>query len=83
MCLGSKNNTFEESILNELRESRPVAPTRAPPTNEENGDLHFCKYLAHLMKNMTEKKKLRLQSQFICQVIDGLENWNLRQIIKL
>ncbi|KAL5236532.1 hypothetical protein ACI65C_003942 [Semiaphis heraclei] len=71
---GSKNNTFEESILKELRESRPVAPTRAPPTNEENGDLHFCKYLAHLMKNMTEKKKLRLQSQFICQVIDSLED---------
>lgn len=74
MCLGSKNNTFEESILKELRESRPVAPTRAPPTNEENGDLHFCKYLAHLMKNMTEKTKLRLQSQFICQVIDSLED---------
>ncbi|KAL5237507.1 hypothetical protein ACI65C_004917 [Semiaphis heraclei] len=53
---GSKNNTFKESILKELRESRPVVPTRAPPTNEENGDLHFCKYLAHLMKNMTEKK---------------------------
>jgi len=73
LCLGTKNDTFEDSILRELRESRPVTPS----TNysvEENGDLHFSKYLASLMKDIPKKKKLTLQSNFICQVINCLED---------
>ncbi|CAI6355160.1 unnamed protein product [Macrosiphum euphorbiae] len=69
----SKSDTFEDLILKELRESRPVAPS----TNcsiEEDGDLHYCKYLASLMKNIPKKKKIALQSNLICQVINCLED---------
>eukprot|EP00102_Acyrthosiphon_pisum_P021367 XP_016658577.1 PREDICTED: uncharacterized protein LOC107883322 [Acyrthosiphon pisum] len=69
----SKSDTFEDSILKELRESRPVAPS-TNCTIEEDGDLHYCKYLASLMKNIPKKKKIALQSNLICQVNNCLED---------
>ncbi|KAF0750156.1 MADF domain-containing protein, partial [Aphis craccivora] len=54
LCLGSKNDNFEESISNELSESRSIAVSTV---NEVDGDTHFCKFVTFLMKNLTKKKK--------------------------
>lgn len=51
LCLGSKNDNFEESILKELREPRSIALSTV---NEDDGDLNCCKFVTSLMKNLTK-----------------------------
>lgn len=56
-----KIDGFEHDLLQEIREAKPVPPPPpVPVVYKEDGDLHYCKYLTSLMKELpTKKKKLK------------------------
>lgn len=68
--LGPKEDCFEEAILNELRQSRPVLPA----VEEVDDDKDFAKYLVSLMKKLTNNNKLELQAEFVSKVINSIES---------
>lgn len=68
--LGPKEDCFEEAILNELRQSRPVLPA----IEEVDDDKDFAKYLVSLMKKLTNNNKLELQAEFVSKVINSIES---------
>ncbi|CAI6363325.1 unnamed protein product [Macrosiphum euphorbiae] len=63
----SNNDSIEESILNELRQSRPILPLSTESKADE--EKHFGNYLVSLIKNIPKKKKMALQAEIINRVI--------------
>lgn len=53
--------------------SRLIPPSQTERTEDE--DRTFCNYLVSLMKNLPKRKKLMLQSKFIVEVTENLEDW--------
>lgn len=52
--------------------SRLIPPSQTERTEDE--DRTFCNYLVSLMKNLPKRKKLMLQSKFIVEVTENLED---------
>ncbi|VVC32182.1 MADF domain [Cinara cedri] len=60
------NQSNVELILNELKSSRSLS---SPPPAPTSDDL-FCKYLSSIMAQLPKEKKLKLQSKFISDIND-------------
>lgn len=61
---------FGESLLEELRASRPKSPIRL----EKSSDDKFGDYLVSLMSQLSPHKRRKLQEEFISTVISQLDN---------